>query len=401
MRILIHALAALENGGSDTHLRGMVSALGDISPETEYIIYVNHTFHLTDVPSNAIVRSVNAMSISRRLWWDQVSLPRIVRREGIDVIWAILYFGSLRPPVPQIMFQRNVMYYCDHYLKNLNSKEIMIIRLRRWLLYKIMRSSCSIVTPTVAMRDMILYKHPDVPIDRFEIIPHAFDHNADEKDLPEAQAHLLNASTESSFVKILYVGHIMPWKGLFSLLDALAQVAEQTKQPFKLFLTIAREDWSAGFDRFVAKTNELRLDKNIEILGKLRLNVMGALYKSCDMLVYPSLCESFGFPLLEAMARGLSIVAADTDVNRELAGDGAVYYPSANIEEAAKTLLKIIDDIALRKSLGQKGRVRFENNHLEWTAYVHRLIELSQKAISTPKLSKLKFRKKNIEPLRR
>jgi len=379
MRILIHALAALENGGSDTHLRGMVSTLGDISPETEYIIYINSTFHLTNVPSNAKVRSLNVKRLNQRVWFDQVSLPRIVKRERIDVIWATLYFGSLRPPVPQIMFQRNAMYYCDHYLKKLNVKEKMIIRLRRWLLYRIMLSSCYIVTPTLAMRDMILFKHPDVPNDRFEIIPHAFDHEPGEKDLPEAQSQLFSTS-KSSFVKMLFVGHIMPWKGLFSLLDALAQVAEHTKEPFKLFLTIAREDWEKGFDQFIAKVSKLRLDNHIEILGKLRIDVMGTLYRNCDLLVYPSLCESFGFPLLEALAQGLPIVAADTAVNRELAGDGAVYYPSENIVETTNTLLKIIDDTALRTSLGKRGRLRFEKNHIQWAEYVRRLLELSQKA---------------------
>ena len=172
----------------------------------------------------------------------------------------------------------------------------------------------------------------------------------------------------------------MPFKGLFPLLDALAQVVARTERKVKLYLTIAREDWPEGFNHFTSKVAKLKLDNHVQILGKLRGNEIAALYESCDVLVYPSLCESFGFPLLEAMSMGLPIVAADTAVNRELAGNGALYYPSANIEETAKTLLKIIDDTALCKSLGQKGRVQFENNHLHWTEYVRRIIELSQRA---------------------
>ncbi len=379
MRILIHALAALENGGSDRHLRGMVSALGDY-PQIQFIVYINPAFCLGDVPSNVEVRVVSVGSVWQRLWWDQVVLPKIVQRERIDIIWATLYFGSLWPPVPQVMFQRNAMYYCDRYLDDLSFKEFLIIGPRRWLLYRVMRSSFVIISPSVAMRDMIRSKHSDIPVEQFEIIPHAFDLETDGKRLSASLAQILTSSPPNT-LRLLYVGHLMPWKGLFPLLDSLAQVVKRSIRPVKLFLTIAREDWPEGFDRFVDKVAELSIEQHVQILGKIPYNEIGDLYDNSDALIYPSLCESFGFPLIEAMSYGLAIVAADTAVNRELAQDGAVYYSSENIGQTAITLLKVIDDAAFRKLLGQKGRIRFESNHLKWREYVGRCVELSERAL--------------------
>lgn len=380
MRILIHALAALENGGSDRHLRGMVSVLGKVYPEIEYIIYVNPSFHLKHIPENVEVRTASVSAVWQRLWWDQIALPRIVRREGIDVIWATLYFGSLWSPVPQIMFQRNVMYYCDYYLDDLDFRDSAIVGLRRWLLYRIMHASYSIITPTGAMRDMIRAKHPDIPTERFKIVPHAFDLETDGNDLPVRVKQRL-ASSDPLTLKLLYVGHLVPFKGLFHLLDAFAQVIEHANRMVKLFLTIAREDWPEGFDRFVSRVTELGLTQHVEILGKLRGQVMAALYQGCDVLVYPSLCESFGFPLLEAMNFSVPIVAADTAVNREVAGDGAIYYSPMDIGETVEALLKIVDKPDLRRSLGTTGRIRFENIHLCWDEYVRQCVELSQLAL--------------------
>ena len=379
MRILIHALAALENGGSDRHLRGMVSALGDY-PETEYLIYVNPTFHLTNLPANVDVRAVSVKNFWQRLWWDQVVLSKIIRKERIDIIWATLYFGPLWPPVPQIMFQRYAMYYCDHYLDNLNLKMSLITSLRRLLLYFIMRSSFSIVSPSIAMRDMIRSKHPDVAIRKFEVIPHAI-FEEDFKKISDTGTKV-SAPVGSNNLKLLYVGHLMPFKGLFTLLDSLAQVVKRTTRHVKLSLTIAREDWPKGFDRFTDMVAKLGIEQYVQILGKVPGSQISSLYENSDILVYPSLCESFGFPLIEAMSRGIAIVAADTAINRELAGDAAIYYPGADIEKTVATLLKVIDDAVFRKTLGKIGQVRFENNHLEWNEYVGRCIKLSNKAVA-------------------
>jgi glycosyltransferase involved in cell wall biosynthesis len=54
---------------------------------------------------------------------------------------------------------------------------------------------------------------------------------------------------------------------------------------------------------------------------------MQSLYDGLDAFVFPSLCESFGFPLIEAMARGVPVVVARTPSNVEIAGAGALTFP--------------------------------------------------------------------------
>ena len=380
MRILIHALAAREYDGAARHLRGFLPALAQAGSDASYTIYVDESFCLMSEYPNVEIRRVKSRGSLWRLWWDQVVLPQEAKRERADIIWALLCFGALRPWLPQIMWQRGPTYYCDHHLAMLSTTARMNTALRRQLLRTIMGASARIITPTAAMRDMIRTKHPDIPAERFTIIPHAFDPISLNGVLPQDVRVCLQES-EPQAVKLLYVGHLFPYKGLFILLDALSQAVQQSQCPVRLFLTIAREDWPEGYDRFVRRVMELGLSEHVVILGKVAVNAIGALYRACDVLVYPSLCESFGFPLMEAMCLGLPIVAADTPVNRELAGDAARYYQATDVSEAAGALCQIIEDASLRQALSQASRAQFESVAISWDEYARRCLEISQEAI--------------------
>lgn len=380
MRILIHALAASEIGGSDRHLRGMMSALEEFGEEANFLLYINKSFRLANILPNVEVRSMSVHGAWYRLFWDQVILPKIVKEEGIDVIWATLGFGSLRPPVPQIYFQRNAVYYNDFYLKNLSPSNLFIIKLRRWLLLQSMQASSFIITPTLAMRDMILSVHPDITTEKFKIIPHAFSPNGMTSSLPsDVVEKLSNCAAET--VKLLYVGYILPEKGLFNLLDAIAAVIRDgVDKPFKLFLTISRDDWAEGYDLFVQKVAAMGLHNHVAIIGKIPGDCMGEVYNACDVLIYPSVCESFGFPLYEALSKGMAIVAVDTPVNREGACECAIYYPPDDKNAIVSALKKVITEPILRKSIGDAGRIRFERNHLLWIDYCRQCLDLSRNA---------------------
>ncbi|MBI4634960.1 MAG: glycosyltransferase [Candidatus Rokubacteria bacterium] len=375
MRVLIHALAALETGGSDRHLRGMLSSLEAADPSAQYVVYVSTAFPIRQAPGRVSVRSVPLHGQFHRLWWDQVVFPMITVSERADVVWATLSFGMLRPPVRQIAFQRNAMYYCPAYLETLGRRDLLVTRIRRALLYRAMRASRWIITPTLAMRDMIRGVHPELPSDRFEIMPHPYDPAVAREPLSGAVASAL-ADAPPGTVRFLYVGHILSFKALPFVLDAFRRAVDRTARPLRLYLTIAPEDWPQGFDRFVRRVEALDLGQQVVILGKVRGETIERLYRACDVLVFPSLCESFGFPLLEARIYGLPIVAADTAVNREMAGEGALYYAPGDVEGAAKLFELTAADRELRRSLA--ARRPSGPPGPTWVEYSQRCLELSR-----------------------
>lgn len=381
MKILIHALAALEIGGSDRHLRGMLSSLETADPAVEYVLYVSTAFPIRNAPRNVTVRSVPLRGLAHRLWWDQVVFPHVTARERADVVWATLSFGMLRPPAPQIVFQRNAMYYCDAYLKTLSPAESLMIRVRRAFLYGAMRASRWVIAPTAAMRDMIRNVHPDLPSRRFEVMPHPFAPDSAREPLAPGLARQLAAGPAGT-VRLLYVGHILSFKALPFLLEVFRLVLDRSARPLRLYLTIARGDWAEGFDAFLRRVAELGLGEYVVVLGKVPGQMIEVLYRACDILVFPSLCESFGFPLIEGQAYGLPIVAADTPVTREVAGRAAVYYSPGDYEGAASVLARLVEETDLRRSLVEEGRARFAAMRITWSDYSRRCLGLSREALA-------------------
>ncbi len=96
--------------------------------------------------------------------------------------------------------------------------------------------------------------------------------------------------------------------------------------------------------RLLARAKAMGLTPVIENAGNKDAAGISALYDTLDIFAFPSLVESFGFPLVEAMAKGLPVVAADTASNREVAGNAGSYFSPFDSEALATMLGRIIDD---------------------------------------------------------
>ncbi len=98
--------------------------------------------------------------------------------------------------------------------------------------------------------------------------------------------------------------------------------------------------------------------KRIYFLTKMEHALLPYALKAMDIFCFPSLWEGFGLALVEAMAAGLPPVSSDIPTLREVAGEGALYFPSDSAVELANILKSLIDDPAERKLLGDKARKR-------------------------------------------
>lgn len=380
MRILIHAIALKRLGGSSRHFEEFMRALSRVGRDHEYIVCLDQRFAATYkgiLPPSKVV-PVRIRSDLHRLWWDQVALNRLVEKEHCDVILSLLTFSSIRPNVPQINLQRSPIYFCDYYLSTLRGKERWIILLRRWLLKKVMQASRIIVTPTAAMRDAIRRFYPSLPLERFRVIPHGFDKERFEQIVSKTRT--FREDVDRTPLRILFVSVIYPYKG-FELLPLISRGLLDRGITHKIYFTGAPEDNSIIYNKILAKAQELRVKQWLRPVGILPLEQTYRLYGSADIFFFPSLCESFGFPMVEAMGAGLPIVAADTPVNREICDEAALYFEPNNVEEAVAKLLVFCANRKKRTVWGQKARRRYEETVLSMVEYTERIVALFEAAV--------------------
>ncbi len=93
-------------------------------------------------------------------------------------------------------------------------------------------------------------------------------------------------------------------------------------------------------------------------LGYVPRDVLTNLYQAASALLFPSLEEGFGFPMLEAMSYGLPVVTSRTSALPEVGGDAALYADPRDPGEIASKAASAVEDAELRRALIQRGLVR-------------------------------------------
>jgi glycosyltransferase involved in cell wall biosynthesis len=316
-------------------------------------------------------------SLWHRLHWDQVVIPQLLKQHKIDTMLSILNFGPVKSPARQIVFQRNPIYFSDYYMRTASGREKLDALLRRWLTRKTMEASELVVTPTAAMRDMIRQTYPQLPPERFRVIYHGFDGEAFSRNtqaLP-AQAERLLERHEEGCVKLLYATHPARHKGFEVAFQAMKHLGEAGVRA-RLYLTIELSDWPSGIRKYLDMIDALGIGDRVVLLGRIPQESMAGVYRACDVFFFPSLCESFGFTLLEAMSAGLPVVAADTAVNREMSGNRAAYYAAQDARAAARALRRVIEHKDEAARLGRASLERVRSFDWSWQRYVSDVLRL-------------------------
>lgn len=371
-RILIHAVGAKEGGGL-RHLNSVLKGLAEIDEQREYDVYIRESLHLEAPKKNIrFVRVPDEKSSDwlARLRFDLIEIPRLVKRERYSCIISLMNFGPVLVGAPHIFYQCNALYYSDIALSLLSRKGKILLLSRRMLAAASMRHADCIVAPSYSTRDSILETYPSLPKDRFKVIYHGFEASQFQQPLAPELKEKIQAATGA---KLFYPANLLNHKGFDILMKIAASL--QKRLDFRLFLTIGREEAPARYDNLLAQIAALGLQQQVVMLGGIPQQQMGEAYRTFDLMIYPSLVESFGFPLLEALAYGCPVVASDTDINQETCGDAALFYAKFDPDDGADKIVQALQPDT-RPRLVQKGLERLAARDWSWTANARALLDV-------------------------
>ena len=151
--------------------------------------------------------------------------------------------------------------------------------------------------------------------DRVHVVPHAIDHS------------VFSLGDEEPEPMILYPARPWPHKNHTRLFEAFARLRE-TRPQLRLVLT------GGGLERLEP------LPDGVESLGSVEPEHLASLYRRAACLVFPSLYEGFGLPVLEAMACGCPVAASNAGAIPEVAGDAAVLFAPNDVDAMAEAMLE-------------------------------------------------------------
>ncbi len=382
MRVLLNA-ASSYMGGSVTYLRNLLAELAALGVGDGFVVVLparTRELLAPDIEAagveTEVYRSPPGHNL-KRLAFDQLGVPRLLRRTGADVLFSAVGFGTLFRRVPEALYVRNALYFSRSLEARMRALGLStrVLRLRRrWTLACIRRSDLLLV-PSAAMADR-LAAYTDLSRRRVEVLPFGFDPErflAGGARSPVAER--MAAVRREGRPVLLSVSTYFLHKNFETLVEALPLLQRRVADPL-LVLTIDREhtDAPALFDRLAARIRALGLEESVWLAGNRPYTELHRIYAEADLFVFPSLLESFGHPLLEAMASGVPVLAADTPVNREVLGGAGRFFDGCSPEALAGAAAALLGDEAARRALAGAGRERVRS--FSWRAHTERLLAL-------------------------
>jgi glycosyltransferase involved in cell wall biosynthesis len=374
----IHAVAA-RHGGGRTYLDNVIPAMcAELSPAVEEL---HLWFSAWDPPKLLscpalrlhplpVAADRHRLLPASRLIFDQVTFRRAVKRNRLSSVFATANFGMIKPPCRQVLLVRNTLPFDRTLLARLSPAVRAVYGMQRQLTLASLSSSEVGLFPSAAMRNLVAEWVDRLP-SNWEVAHYGVDQR---RFTPRPASTVLNSP-----VRLLNVSTYSEQKNFRTLLKAMSILAD--REPHRYHLSV-----TAGFARDALDNHPsfpaFRADKEqFAVLARRGIAVdhdwqpydaVSNLYSKADLFVFPSFTESFGHPLVEAMASGLPIVASDIPVNRELCADAAVYFPAFDAEALADAIAAVTASQEVRLRLRTAGLRRVED--FSWTAHSSKVL---------------------------
>lgn len=309
-----------------------------------------HTFHALVRPDEDRacldgLRRVRVVEVPgyHYVHWEQVQLPRVARRLGLDLLHCTANTAPLRCPVPYVLTLHDVIFMDTgpvggtRYQRWGNAY-------RRWLVPRLVRRAAHIATVSKDERGRIV-RTLGLPESNVEVIYNGVSSRfgAVPTDLERAAVRV-RLGLRGPYVLLL--GNAEPRKNVPRALEAFCQVATERPEWYLVVTGLPGET----IDALLNAAGRHAFRNRIVCPGYLPAELLPAVYAGAGAFLYPSLREGFGLPVLEAMAAGVPVVTSATTATAEVAGDAGYLVDPTQTESIAAGLRNALRDGADRRA---------------------------------------------------
>jgi glycosyltransferase involved in cell wall biosynthesis len=271
------------------------------------------------LPPDLETRVFEAGDAGPEVWFEQVTLPRALRRERAALVHATNCFLPLRRPCPGVVTIHDLAFeaHRDDFARTTGAKY-------RYFAPRAARGAQRVICVSEFTAGDVARRY-GVDVAKIRVVPNAPSLPIGSAPVPEGKPY------------VLAVGDLRAKKNLRRLVQAWGMLG-------------------TGHRLVLAGLGDLDgLPAAVETVGYVDDERLDALMRGADVLVHPSLYEGFGLVLLEAMARGVPVAAAAATALPETGGDAAVYFDPLDAGAMAHA---IHEALGARSDLAQRGRLR-------------------------------------------
>jgi glycosyltransferase involved in cell wall biosynthesis len=304
---------------------------------------------------------------------EQIAVPAALVRARVDLFHAPHYVVSPLTRCPYVV----TIHDCIHlrfpqYLPNATARVYA-----RTVMKLSAQRARRILTVSNASKEDILH-YLDVPASKVEVIYNALDERLATPPTAEDLARV-RQRFQLMWPFILYTGNIKPHKNVDRLIEAYSILRERGVEDVKLVII---GDEISKFPNLRRLIHKHQLHQHVRFHGFVPDATLAALYRLAAVFVFPSLCEGFGLPPLEAMAAGVPVITSNVSSLPEVVGDAAVLIDPTDASAIADAMARVLGDPTLSADLVRRGYERVKT--FSWARSVARTHEVYSELIGVP-----------------
>lgn len=365
MKIAIDARFFGTNTGIGRYLEQLILNLEKQDNENKYFILINY-----ENENKYISKNKNFEKVIVNIPWygikEQIELPKILNKINPDLV----HFPHFN--VPFFYNKPFVVTIHDLILTKYPSRRATTLSLIKYflknILYRIIINRAVVKSKKIITVSQFTKKEI---VDFFKInadkVIVTYEGVSDLKQINNINNEIIkNLGIESPF--LLYVGNAYPHKNLEFLVKTFSEFSED--KSLKLVL-VGREDY---FYKRLKEFVNINNYKNIIFAGFVKDEDLAYLYKKCSVYVFPSLCEGFGLPPLEAMKCGAIVLSSNYSCLPEILKSSVIYFDPKDKKDLTNKLKIILNDENLKNELIEKSQMLLKE--YSWEKMVFEVIDI-------------------------
>ncbi len=339
---LLASGASYRRAGIHGYIYHLLERLPDADPDLRYTVFVGEGRPPQHERLAVHISRWRTGIPWRRVLWEQVALPRLLACMGVDLLHAMAFVSPLLSGRPSVVTVYDLSF--SRYPELFRPANRLYLRLFTRLSCKRAGAVVAISESTARDVETLL----GIPRGKIIVATPGLDRRF--RPLPQDAVETFRAEKGLPERFIMYLGTLEPRKNLVTLLKAYALVAGDDVPT--LILAGAKGWMYEGVFKAIEK---LGLVDRVILPGYIPDEELPFWYNAAEVFVYPSLYEGFGLPLVEAMACGTPVIAADTSSLPEAVGDAGVLLPPTDIHAWADTISRAVADDAWRAEMSRRG----------------------------------------------
>ncbi len=343
---LLSPVSGYRRAGIHQYIAQVLRHLPRLDGRPHYTIYTRDRASIEERDDFTVVSSrwpTERRSV--RILWEQFSWPLQAAREQFDLLHSMAFVTPVLTNTPAIVTVYDLSFV--HFPETFPAAQRLYLHSQT---SRSVNKAHRVITISEASRQD-LHHFFDVSLDRIDVVLPGVEQVY--RPLPDEHVKVFREMRGVPEKFILHVGTLQPRKNVPVLLEAFAQ---SKKVEDAVLVLAGAKGWQ--HDEIFAMVKNLGLEERVHFTGYVADEELPFWYNAAEALVFPSIYEGFGMPVVEAMACGTPVIAARTSSIPEAGGEAALYFDPQDTAALARQMDSVLSERQLAKQMRQSGLER-------------------------------------------